>query len=445
VRLAVPNGRARARVRGFSMVELMVAIVLGLLVTNALVAMFVGVRTAGRMSSGVSALSDSGRFALDTIEQNVRGAGVFACNATAPVDIGTNPITRQISLLNFGASPLVSDFGEPLAGYEAQAAGGDTGPGATITIANAPVEDLNVDDWKTTGALGAVLDGSLIAPPLPSGQVAPVGKLISGSDVLVMRETLPGTPPSYTTNVATGAGAFTISSATAFSSNGGQIGAITNCVQTEVFEVGGFTPGAGSGTVSLTGGGFSPGNTAGTLSGNIIFTIGAQVVPADTTVFYIGVGADGDGALFRWESNGGVLGDAYSVNDELVPDVENMQILYGIEAGAADTSESAVQYVTADQVRNAVIAGGGSPCNYTAAGEVAPPGPSEDFNCVISVRIALLVASPPGAMVKGTGLAASQPALVGTTLLGTNWALAAPDNRLRQVYEQTMFLRNMSQ
>jgi hypothetical protein len=288
-----------------------------------------------------------------------------------------------------------------------------------------------------------VLDATLLNPPVPAGQLTPVGSLISGSDMLVMRETLPGTPPAYTTNVATGAGAFIISSATAFSAAGGQIGAITNCVQTEVFEVGGFAPGAGSGIVTLGGGGLPPGNTAGNLSNNIIFTIGAQVVPADTTVFYIGVGADGDGALFRWESNGGVIGragDPYVVNDELVPDVENMQILYGIEAGAADTSESVVQYVTADQVRNAVLAGGGSTCNYTLPGEVPPPGPSEDFNCVISVRIALLVASPPGAVQKGTGLAASPP-----TLLGTNWALAAPDGRLRQVYEQTMFLRNMSQ
>ena len=82
------------------MVELMVAIVLGLLVTDALVAMFVGVRSASRMSSGVAALSDSGRFALDTIEENVRGAGNFACNSTAPVSVAGNQVIRQISLLN---------------------------------------------------------------------------------------------------------------------------------------------------------------------------------------------------------------------------------------------------------------------------------------------------------------------------------------------------------
>jgi hypothetical protein len=210
-----------------------------------------------------------------------------------------------------------------------------------------------------------------------------------------------------------------ISSGTTFSAGGGQIGAITNCVQTEVFQVAAFAPGGGTGTVSLSGVAIAPGNTAAVLSTNIDFTIGAEVVPADTTVFYIGVGADGDGALFRWESNGGVLGDGYSVNEELVPDVESMQVLYGVETALSQTSQTVAQYVTADQVANTSITG--------------------DYNGVISVKIALLVASPPGAVQPGAAAATSPP-----TLLGTNWALGAADGRMRRVYEQTMFLRNMS-
>ncbi|HLK71419.1 MAG TPA: hypothetical protein VKT19_05655, partial [Steroidobacteraceae bacterium] len=58
---------------------------------------------------------------------------------------------------------------------------------------------------------------------------------------------------------------------------------------------------------------------------------------------------------------------------------------------------------------------------------------------VISVKIALLVASPPAAVPKGAAVASSPPLLLGDT-----WALSAADNRLRKVYEQTMFLRNMS-
>lgn len=401
---------------GFSMVELMVAIVLGLLVTDAVVAMFVGVRSASRMTSGVAALSDSGRFALDTIEENVRGAGNFACNSTAPVTVAGTQMVRVISLLTpTPTTPLVSDYTEPLEGYEAVG----SNPGQTVAIANAPAGGAAQGDWVTTNALGNQLDGALIAPPLPVGQAAPVGSLVTGSDVIVIHESLASAPPAYTTQVANGTGAFNINSATLFS-GGGQIGAITNCVQTEVFQLGGFAPGAGVGQVVL--GGAYPGNQApGELSQNMDFGIGAQVVPADTIVFYIGVGEDGDGALFRWETNGGVIGaaDGYSVNAELVPDVESMQILYGVETGLSQSTQTVAQYVTADQVANTSITG--------------------DFNGVISVKVALLVASPPGAVPQGTVAAASPPAL-----LGTNWALAAPDGRLRKVYEQTMFLRNMS-
>lgn len=401
--------------RGFTMVEFMVAIVLGLLVTDALVAMFVGVRSAGRMSSGVAALSDSGRFALDTIEENVRGAGNFACNSTAPVSVAGTPVVREISLLGGGGSPAISDYTEPLQGYEAVG----SGPGATIDILNTPAnDDGNTGDWVTTPALGGALDAALGTPPTPVGQGGSVGGLVKDSDILVIRESLASTPPAYTTVVAIGAGAFSINNATTFSGPN-QIGAITNCVQTEIFQEGSFTPGGGGGTIGL--GGVNPGNSApGTLSQNIDFTIGSQVVPADTVVFYIGIGEDGDSALFRWETNGGVIGDAtYGVNEELVPDVESMQILYGVETALSQTTQTVAQYVTADKVASTSITG--------------------DFNGVISVKVALLVASPPGTVQQGTVAAASPP-----TLLGTNWGLAAADGRMRKVYEQTMFLRNMS-
>ena len=103
-------------------------------------------------------------------------------------------------------------------------------------------------------------------------------------------------------------------------------------------------------------------------------------------MFYIGVGADGDGALYKYETNGGVFGDGYSVNEELVPDVENMQILYGVETGASQTTQTVAQYVTANNVATTSITG--------------------DFNGVISVQIALLVASPPSTVPVGSTVAA---------------------------------------
>jgi len=237
--------------------------------------------------------------------------------------------------------------------------------------------------------------------------------MVGGSDVLVVNQTSLGAAPVYTTSVATGAGAFIVNSSTGFSA--GQIAIISNCVQSEVFQIGSFSPGAGIGTINLAAAPY-PGNSTGNLSSNIDFTIGSHVQLADTVVFYIGIGADGDGALYKYETNGGVLGDGFSVNQELVADVENMQILYGVETAGSQSTQTVGQYVTADQI-GATVTG--------------------DFNSVISVKIALLVASPPGAVpVAATALPSK--------LLDTNWQVTASDNRMRKVYDQIIFLRNMS-
>jgi len=66
---------------GFSMVELMVAITLALMLTGAVISVFIGSRTAYQATAGVGEMSDSGRFALNLIGESVRSAGNIACNS----------------------------------------------------------------------------------------------------------------------------------------------------------------------------------------------------------------------------------------------------------------------------------------------------------------------------------------------------------------------------
>ena len=67
------------RVRGFSLVELMVAVTLALIVTAAVVSVFgLATRSAYQSTTGTAAVSDGGRFALDFIAGSVRGAGFMA-------------------------------------------------------------------------------------------------------------------------------------------------------------------------------------------------------------------------------------------------------------------------------------------------------------------------------------------------------------------------------
>src|SRR5215469_12678553 len=108
------------RQRGFSMVELMVAITLGLLLTGGVVSVFVGSRTAYQATAGVGDMSDSGRFALNLIGESVRGAGNLACNSAMSA-------TSQ----NISPGPsFINNFGQGIEGFEAN----NTGPAAAIAL-----------------------------------------------------------------------------------------------------------------------------------------------------------------------------------------------------------------------------------------------------------------------------------------------------------------------
>jgi type IV pilus assembly protein PilW len=65
--------------RGFSLVELMVAIVLGLVLMAGVVQVFIGNRQAQRSDSAVSRVQEGGRLALDLITADLRAAGFYGC------------------------------------------------------------------------------------------------------------------------------------------------------------------------------------------------------------------------------------------------------------------------------------------------------------------------------------------------------------------------------
>jgi len=120
-------------------------------------------------------------------------------------------------------------------------------------------------------------------------------------------------------------------------------------------------------------------------------------------VYFIAPGADTDGAL--WVADLNALSALPLTATELVPDIEAMQILYGVDT---NKTQNVANYVTADQVT--------------------------DFNAVMSIKVALLAASAPGS--------ANPPAVALTyNLLGTT--VTAPiDRRSRQVFEETIAVRN---
>jgi type IV pilus assembly protein PilW len=370
------------RVRGFSLVELMVAITLALIVTAGVMSVFIGSRSAYQSTAGVAAVSDSGRFALNFLEGAVREAGNMACGAPTRTIFNVGPGTP----LNTPPFPTLAF--QPITGFEA-AGTGIVGAYAVSAAPGAPANWLSPIGWA------ANLDpafGTLPTPP------------VINNDILVVRSSTQGAAPAYVTNAPAGANNFTVVSVPGTFA-AGDLAIISDCVKSLIFQMSAPTGGT---TITHNTGGI-PGNLTNTFPAQVNFDPGSEVTLLQTTAYYIGVGADGEGALFAANlSPGNSFTSAIPPisPNELVPDIEALQILYGLDTVGTRTVS---QWVTADQV--------------------------PDFTEVMSVHIALLAAGPPG----------SQPLPAAAkvyTLLGTQ--VTAPiDTRNRQVFDVTVGVRNL--
>jgi len=368
------------RVRGFTMVELLVAVTLSILVMGGLMSVFLGAKTSFQSTSGVGNLTEGGRFAIDFLTRAVRGAGTMGCASSNVTDV---------SNLN-GGTTLPLNFSQPLWAYEATG----TAPANTIVLPAVPV---------TAGAWLPALDPLLSALPNPP---------VAGSDVLVVRTTMQQSAGIYVTAIAPGTTTFSVASTAPTITGPGSLLAnnlalITDCTQATVFEMTGV---AGT-TITHSAGGGLPGNLTGPFAGT--YGAGSMVYVPDTIVYYIGIGADGDGALFSVDLNGTGV---FQTPQELVPDVENMQVLFGVDTVG---NNAVTQYFKAQTV---------------------PPSPAttpnSDYNSVVSVKVALLAASPANA------LPPPAPTVPVTyNLLGT--LVQAPlDRRARKVFEATIAVRS---
>jgi type IV pilus assembly protein PilW len=361
------------------------------MLSGAAISAFISVKKVDNTTAGVAGLADSGRFALEQIGSASRTAGYLGCSASsdARIDLPT------------ALSILVTDAGEPLAGYEYTG----TGPSGAFSLTPPYAIASSKAKWASSATLGGTLDPLIYGALIASGST--VGSPIAGSDALAMHSSPVGVASLYLTTTASVGTASLITTISPSITNTGfasvlaagstPVAVVSNCQSAEVFAVSGVSGSQLS--ISTT-------NANSTLV--TAYSAGSHLTVLDTRVYYIGVGSDGEGALFVLDTNGSTK---FSPPVELVPDVENMQVLYGVDTTGA---KAAAEYVTADKV--------------------ATTGITQDFNSVIDVRIALLLVGAPG-----TGVPAATAA--NYSLLGTT--VTAPiDSRLRSVFTATFTLRN---
>lgn len=373
--------RGHRHQRGLSLVELLVALLLSGTLMAGVVGVFMGMFQADRSQEGVALMQEAGRFALNLLSQDLRMAGYLGCSSTLDAANINNT-------LNGPAPSFQPD--RHVQGWEAD----DTAPGDIYPSANAvAVESTATGDWSTSG--GNALDATNALPGTDIFKLWGADTSVEG----IVNSVSPGASTVVNMNLTSGI-------------SNGDILLLSDCEQADWVQACNTQQVGNPATLNLTlSAGCTPGNIA---SLSLRVGAGATVMKLAGTTYFIGKRNDvatNPPALFRRRmGTSGVAGAA----EELVEGVENMQLLYG-ENTNNDARNAADRYVPADQV--------------------------DDWERVVSVRIALLMQSLEDNLVPSP-----QPySFNGVDYDGAvgNGALP-PDRRLRRVFTTTVNLRNIT-
>ena len=262
--------------KGFSVVELMVALVLGLFLVSGVTAMYVSSKETYRMTDNLSRLQESLRFSLEFISQDIRMAGYMPCRFPPAV---TNAIS--------GSSTWFLDFfNYGIRGYE----------GGSSTF--------------------------------PS-EIA--GSVVAGSDVIAI---LKG--GNYTSSIDfhnTGGSVLTLQNSFDDSDfDDGEIAIVCDPRKASIFQISmadDITNTIRYGDNSV----ISPGNTTTTIG---TFGEDAQITPFEPVIYFVEPSTQNPSVnslkkLFFIAKNVGGVETAEMLKEELLEGVETMQILYGLD------------------------------------------------------------------------------------------------------------------
>ncbi|MEZ5461968.1 PilW family protein [Dokdonella sp.] len=386
---------------GVSLIELMIAIVIAGLISLGLVQIFGASSATSQMTEGLSRVQESGRFATQYLQRQLRMVGFMGCGA----DTGR---TVQESFVNH------------LAQYDAAVPGGNNVPGGNAYRFQRPIE--------------AFTQGSMTA----TAELATITGLVDGSDVLIVRVFTEESTPVVSVSKATDTLNILVGDPDAPflpEPNKRVLFGLENCRSADVFA--GLLNGNAPGSLVIADGRASPNvyldpsvSACGTAPCPWDFRISnaflnakplvgdsslnAEVHRAEYYAFFVRTNPNGIPSLhmLRFERDSFALGGP----EELVEGVENMQLRFGIDTNTPPDGRVDVYQTAAD-----IVGGAATPLALDAA-----------WSRVLSVRIGMLIRSPDRAGAPDRT----------HTILDTSVTPSANDGAIREVYETTVALRN---
>lgn len=290
--------------RGLSLVELMIAMLLGLILIAGVVEVFLSSRASYRLNRGLAQTQEKGRFATAFLTHDIRMAGYTGCSGGSPGSI--------VNTLN-NATDYLYNFQAGLQGF-----------------------DANGTSWSPALSPSLTDPTKITHPPIP------------GTDVIAVR-TVQGVGVHISGAMPKSSSELKVDNVADSGLQAGDIVMLTDCSAAAVFQVTEVQTSAdhlqhNPGTT------YNPGNATKDLGQ--AFRIGSEVQKIATITYFIasrdGTTSCDTGTCGLWQKVG------KDGEQELISGVTNLQALYGIDTDGDLTPNL---YVTAGKVTdwNAVV------------------------------------------------------------------------------------------
>jgi type IV pilus assembly protein PilW len=305
IHMTLPTARV---LRGFSLVELMVAMTLSLILMAGALSILYSTKLTSSENERVARVQEAGRTAFELIKQDTRAAGFTGCSRPYVDTSLQPPVSTFSSGLNSAA--LLWNFLQPVYGFEA----------------------TNSTTWAP------VLDAAIPAIPAATG----------GSDILVLRAARPGSPIfRVNASYAVDADIPVDRDASVPDLAPGTPIVISDCRGATVVLATNFVATGATAKISHAQSGAVPGNASGSLLR--VYDKNSQIQPVQTVIYYIASCAAAGGACTAVSPNAlwQIVGSGPP--QELIQGVEAMQVQYGVDT---DSDLLADQYVKANGVTN---------------------------------------------------------------------------------------------
>lgn len=296
----MPSAAAVCPQRGFSLVEILIAMTLSVLLLGGVMTLFANSRKTYESNERLARLQENGRFALDQMMYDIRSAGYKGC-ARRIVDISA------FNNMLYLPDSLLWNFAVPIQGYDASGAawlpavdGLITSPkvGNDILIVRGPVRESRT--MRLTASMASpTADPSVADPGTPD---------IKAKDVVMAgncREASVFVATTYTHNTTTGVGVI-----------------------------------GHAGTATAPSDFITPANTSDSVL--TPFDDLSQVTPVQTVVYYVRDNAANVPTLYRRSGPNDPV--------EIIDGIDAMQVLYGVDS---DGNLAVEDYLSAKEVADA--------------------------------------------------------------------------------------------